>query len=108
MSAYNKAGAAAYFAYKAYEIKQAYDLYQQVKDTPQSTDAMLSLATKIAETVGIGIPVSFADKILTKTGLDRVFDSLRKDKTFEQYLKDQKTDSMLRDLNPQVDRPKTS
>ncbi len=97
MTAYNNAGAAAYYAYKAYEIKQAYDFYQQVKDTPQATDAMLTLTTKIAETVGIGIPVWFADKIFTKTGLDRVFDSLRRDKTYEQYLKDQKTDSTLRE-----------
>jgi Ca2+-binding RTX toxin-like protein len=98
MTVYSKGGAISYFAFKAYEIKQAYEVYQQVKQTPLASDAIFTLATKIAEAVGVGIPVWFADKIFTATGLDRVFDGLKNDKSFEEFLKDQKTDSRLREI----------
>jgi Ca2+-binding RTX toxin-like protein len=98
MSIYNKAGSIAYITYKAYEVKQAYDAYQAVKDSPTATDAAFTLATKIAEFVGLGIPVWYANNLLTKTGLDRVFDSLKKDQPFDQYLKDQTTANQLREV----------
>ena len=46
----------------------------------------------------MGIPLWFLDKALTKTGLDRVFDSLKENKSFQEYLKQQAAAKNIRDF----------
>ena len=48
--------------------------------------------------MGVGIPLWFLDKALTKTGLDRVFDSLKENKSFQEYLKQQAAAKNIRDF----------
>jgi len=50
------------------------------------------------ELLGIGIPLWFADKFFTKTGLDRVFDSLKKNVSYEEYLVRQGAFKNVRDF----------
>jgi Ca2+-binding RTX toxin-like protein len=74
---------------KADQLKDAYELYQSTK----TTDAALNVTTKLSE-IAAGIAVGYvAGSILTvlqKSGLDRVFDSIRKDVTLEKYDRVQK------------------
>ena len=83
MSASQKAGALAWVAKKLKEVADAAEIVQKSTDPNTREQAAYDAATKLAEAVGIGIPLWFLDKALTKTGLDRVFDSLRKDKSFQ-------------------------
>ncbi|MBU0483513.1 MAG: hypothetical protein KKB30_03240 [Proteobacteria bacterium] len=94
MSLYQRIGQLAWYANKANEINDAYDMYQATK----SNDALLEVAAKVGELAAIGIPLWYADKFLTKTGLARVFDSLKKHQTFEDYLRNQAAASNIRDL----------
>lgn len=97
MSALQKSGTLAWVAIKLKEVADAAEIVQNATDPNTREQAAYDAATKLAEAVGIGIPLWFLDKALTKTGLDRVFDSLRKDKSFQDYLKDQAAKKSLRD-----------
>ncbi len=97
MSFYQKMGSLAWVAEKLDGVVDAAEIMQTAVDPATRDQAAFDAATKLAEAVGIGIPLYFLDEALTKTGLDRVFDSLKKDKAFEQYLKDQIASKNLRD-----------
>jgi hypothetical protein len=84
--ALQKLGGLAWIADKLKQVYEAADLAQNALDPATREQAAYDAATKLAEAVGIGIPLFFLDKALTKTKLDRVFDSLKKNKAFEEYL----------------------
>ncbi|MFN3716744.1 MAG: hypothetical protein ACK4R8_08485, partial [Thiobacillus sp.] len=98
MSALQKAGVLAWITDKLKQVTEAAEIAQNAADPAKREQAAYDAATKLAEAVGIGIPLWFLDKALTKTGLDRVFDSLKKNKSFEEYLKDQVAKKNLRDF----------
>ena len=88
MSIYNKIGALAYIADKLLKAIELYEIAEAAIDPAAREQAMFDAATLLAEAVAIGIPLAFLDKFVTKTGLDRVFDSLSKNTSFQQYLRD--------------------
>ena len=98
MSALQKSGTLVWIADKLKQVEEAAEIAQNAADPATREQAAYDAATKLAEAVGIGIPLWFLDKALTKTGLDRVFDSLKKNKSFEEYLKDQVAKKNLRDF----------
>ena len=98
MSAYNKLGVIAYVADKLKTAVELYEVAQLASDPATKDQAMYDMATKLAEAVAIGIPLALLDKLITKTGLDRVFDSMSKNVTFQQYLKDQVAAKNIRDF----------
>ena len=98
MSALQKSGTLVWIADKLKQVAEAAEIAQNAADPATREQAAYDAATKLAEAVGIGIPLWFLDKALTKTGLDRVFDSLKKNKSFEEYLKDQVAKKNLRDF----------
>ena len=98
MSALQRAGSLAWVADKLKQVAEAGEIALNATDPAKREQAAYDAATKLAEAAGIGIPLWFLDKALTKTGLDRVFDSLRKNKSFEEYLKDQVAKKNLRDF----------
>ncbi|WP_211442385.1 calcium-binding protein [Collimonas humicola] len=74
---------------KTSQLSDAYDLYQRT----QSDDAALEVATKLAEIaagIGVGYVAGGFVGAVQKTGLDRVFDSIRKNMAHDEYLKEQK------------------
>ncbi len=98
MSVLQKAGSVVWIIDKIKQVVEAAEIVQNATDPAKREQAAYDAATKLAEAVGIGIPLWFIDKAVTKTGLDRVFDSLRKNKAFEEYLKDQVAQKNLRDF----------
>ncbi|MFN7864249.1 MAG: hypothetical protein ACK5N7_13245, partial [Curvibacter sp.] len=98
MSALQRAGDLAWVADKLKQVVEAGEIALNATDPATREQAAYDAATKLAEAAGIGIPLWFLDKALTKVGLDRVFDSLKKNKSFEEYLKDQVAKKNLRDL----------
>ena len=98
MSVLYKAASITLVVEKLKQAKESGEIAIEALDPATRDKAALDAATKIAEAVGLGIPVWFIDQAIGKTGLDRVFDSLRKNKTFEKYLKDQAAAKNLRDF----------
>ena len=83
-------------------IKEAYEWATIAADTSypdRREEALLNAATKIAEVAAIDIPLWYIDKAFTKTGLDRVFDSLKKNQSFQDYLKRQAATKNIRDVS---------
>jgi VCBS repeat-containing protein len=84
-------GTVAYVSTKASTVKDAYSLWQ----AEQSTDAALNLTKELAQIAGVTalsalIESTLLAKLFEKTGLDRVFDSLKKDVPYKDYLRNQK------------------
>ena len=85
MSLGNFVGMGIWVAKKTSELQQVWDLYQ----TNKSSDTALSVASKLSEIaagVAAGMAVSATLEAIQKTGLDRVFDSIRKDKSYNDYI----------------------
>lgn len=98
MKALHGAGALAWIIDKLNEVVDAGEIALNATDPNTREQAAYDAATKLAEAAGIGIPLWFVDQAMTKTGLDRIFDSLKKNKSFEAYLKDQVAKRNLRDF----------
>ena len=98
MSALQRIGALAWVAEKLKQVADAGEIAVNATDPATREQAAFDAATKLAEAVGIGIPLWFLDKAISKTGLERVFDSLKKNKSFEEYLRDQVATKNLRDF----------
>ncbi len=98
MSTLQKIGSLLWLADKLKQVTEAAEIAQNATDPMTREQAALDAATKLAEAVGIGIPLWFIDQVLTKTGLDRVFDTLKKNKSFEAYLEDQIAKKNFRDI----------
>ena len=94
---YQKLGAAAYYADKINNIVSYGEIALNASDPATREQAMWDTANELAKLAGIGIPLWFLDKALAKTGLDRVFDSLRKQESFQKYLRDQVASQNIRD-----------
>ena len=81
-------GMGLWVATKAKQLGEAWDLYQATK----SKDAALAVATKLSEIsagIAVGYLVTGFVEAIQKTGLDRLFDSIRKDKSYGDYVKTQ-------------------
>ncbi|MGK8869174.1 calcium-binding protein [Pseudomonas aeruginosa] len=87
-TAYQKIGLFAYYADKINSIVTYGDIALRTTDPDTREQALWDAANELAKLAGIGIPLWFLDKALTKTGLDRVFDSLKKQESFQKYLMD--------------------
>lgn len=74
-TAYQKIGLFAYYADKINSIVTYGDIALRTTDPDTREQALWDAANELAKLAGIGIPLWFLDKALTKTGLDRVFDS---------------------------------
>lgn len=98
MSAFQRIGALAWVTDKLNQVADAGEIALNATDAATREQAAFDAATKLAEVAAIGIPLWFLDRALTKTGLDRVFDSLKKNKSFEEYLKNQIAEKNLRDF----------
>ena len=98
MSALQRAGSLAWVADKLKQVAEAGEIALNATGPAKREQAAYDAATKLAEAAGIDIHPWFLDKALTKTGLDWVFDSLRKNKSFEEYLKDQVAKKNLRNF----------
>ncbi|MBD9426959.1 calcium-binding protein [Pseudomonas sp. PDM15] len=70
-------------------LKGSIDAY----NTAQTAENALDIAQAVAQTLGVaavaGLTEVGVSKLLQKSGLDRVFDSLKKNKEFNDYLKEQ-------------------
>lgn len=98
MTVFQKLGTLAWIADKLQQVVDATKIAMNAADPATREQAEYDAATKLAETIGIGIPLWFLDKALTKTGLDRVFDVLKKNESFQKYLKDQIAKKNIRDF----------
>lgn len=78
MKALHGAGALAWIIDKLNEVVDAGEIALNATDPNTREQAAYDAATKLAEAAGIGIPLWFVDQAMTKTGLDRIFDSLKK------------------------------
>lgn len=97
MGTMQKLGNLAWIAEKFKQVADAGEIALNAQDPATREQAYYDAATKLAELAGIGIPLWFLNEALTKTGLDRVFDSLRKNESFDKYLADQIAAKHLRD-----------
>ncbi|SFT04980.1 MULTISPECIES: calcium-binding protein, partial [unclassified Pseudomonas] len=63
-----------------------YNIGRDATDPATRNEAYLKAGEEIAKMAGIGIPVYYIEKILQKSGLDLVFDSMKNNQTLQEYL----------------------
>ncbi|MCP1456103.1 calcium-binding protein [Pseudomonas kilonensis] len=80
------AASAVYIYDKADNAIKWYMIGRDAIDPATRNEAYLKAWEEVAKMAGIGIPVYYIEKVLQKSGLDLVFDSMKDNQTLQEYL----------------------
>ncbi|QEO78810.1 calcium-binding protein [Pseudomonas brassicacearum] len=81
-----QAATAVYIYDKADNAIKWFNIGRDAIDPATRNEAYLKMGEEIAKMAGIGIPVYYIEKVLQKSGLDLVFDSMKNNQTLQEYL----------------------